>query len=46
MTDEEFYSLLKESVFITQDEWAAILQNEEHDILIDYEDEKLWATIH
>lgn len=37
MTEEEFYQFIRNNVFISQEEWVRILQNEEHDILIDYD---------
>ena len=36
MTDEQFYEYIENSEFISPEDWARILQNEEHDILIDY----------
>lgn len=45
MTEEELYEYIQTNTFISRDEWAIILQNEEHDIMVDYEDEKLWAAM-
>jgi hypothetical protein len=45
MTAEQFYYYLRENAFITKEEWINILQNEDPDILVDYEDEELWAKV-
>ena len=46
MTHEELCDYIQQSRFIDKEEWARILQNEEHDILIDYEQiEEPWTLV-
>lgn len=47
MTEAEICNYIINSPFIEQDEWMRILQNEEHDIMVDYgeEVEEPWKSM-